>query len=114
MTAAHPALFDAPTRPAGPVRLALDARLAKLDAAGADVPGDLAVLAQSLADRVDAANAGGDRRGYVMLSAEYRAARHDLLEGLADDSAADPLEAALADFRAAQVGNAPGPVPAHQ
>lgn len=108
-----PALFDAPARPAGPVRRALDGRLELLAAAGSDVPLDLAVLAQSLADRVDAANAGGDRRGYVMLSAEYRAARRDLLEGLADDSATDPLEAALADFRAAQAGNPPGPVPSH-
>lgn len=107
-----PALFDVPGRPAGLVRRALDARLDMLRAAGADLPEDLAVVAQALADRVDGANAGGDRRGYVMLSAEYRAARRDLLEGIAQDAGAtDPLTAALADFRAATAGNAQGPVP---
>jgi hypothetical protein len=107
------ALFDLPPRPAGPVRAALDGQLAKLTATGVDVPSDLAVLTRSLADRVDAANAGGERRGYVMLSAEYRAARQDLLEGITTDAGtADPLAAALADFRAATAGHAQGPVPA--
>lgn len=114
MTAAVP-LFDMPDRPrpAGLVRAALDARLDLLRGQGADVPEDLAVVAQALADRVDSANSGGDRRGYVMLSAEYRAARRDLLEGIATDAGtSDPLAAALADFRAATAGNTPGPVPA--
>jgi hypothetical protein len=45
-----------------------------------------------------------------MLSAEYRAARRDLLEGIAaDDGGTDSLEAAIADFRAAQAGHAPQP-----
>ena len=103
-------LFDVPVRPAGKVRASLDARLDKLRAAGSDVPDDLAVVCQALADRVDAANAGGDRRGYVMLSAEYRAARRDLLEGLVSgDGGPDPLEAAWREFSSATAGDAPGP-----
>jgi hypothetical protein len=101
-------LFDVPVRPAGRVRSSLDARLDVLRAGGADVPEDLAVVCQALADRVDAANAGGDRRGYVMLSAEYRAARRDLLEGLVTGGGGpDPLEAAWAEFSAATSGDAP-------
>jgi len=107
-------LFDVPVRPGGRVRVALDARLDVLRTAGADVPEDLAVVCQALADRVDAANSGGDRRGYVMLSAEYRAARRDLLEGLVlpSDGGPDSLESAIAEFRAATSGDGAGPVPA--
>lgn len=107
-------LFDTPARPAGRVRVALDTRLDRLRAAGADVPEDLAVVAQALADRVDAANAGGDRRGYVMLSAEYRAARRDLLEDVTTEAGAnDSLAAAIAEFRDATAGDGAGPVPSH-
>jgi hypothetical protein len=106
-------LWTEPARPHGLVRKALDARIASLRAAGSDLPDDLAVVAQSLADRIDAANAGGDRRGYVMLSAEYRAARRDLLEGVMSvDNGPDPLAAALADFRAATAGHDSEPIPA--
>jgi hypothetical protein len=106
------ALFDAPTRPAGPVRRALAGKLDQLRADGHDLADDLALVTLSLADRIDAANAGGDRRGYVMLSAEYRAARRDLLEGL-DDVGTDPLDAAIAAFRESEGHHPTGPVPTH-
>jgi hypothetical protein len=103
-------LFDVPAPPPGRVRVALDKRLEQLRRDGHEVPEDLAVVAQALATRLDTANAGGARNGYVMLSAEYRAARRDLLEGIAaDDGGTDSLEAAIADFRAAQAGHAPQP-----
>lgn len=100
-------LFEVPGPPPGRVRLALDARVEQLAAAGHELPGDLLAVAQALASRLDAANSGGARNGYVMLSAEYRAARRDLLEGVgADDGGTDSLEQAIADFRAAQAGHA--------
>jgi hypothetical protein len=107
-------LFDVPARPLGQVRAALDAKLDVLRAGGADVPDDLAVVCQALADRVDRANGGDFSRGYVMLSAEYRAARRDLLEGLVlpSDGGPDSLESAIAEFRAATAGDGAGPVPA--
>lgn len=108
------ALFDLPGPPPGLIRRALDKWLDALRADGATVPEDLAICAQMLADRVDQANSGGDRRGYVMLSAEYRAARRDLLEGITTDVGAgpDPLTLALAEFRAATASDTTGPVPA--
>jgi hypothetical protein len=99
-------LFDIPSRPAGPLRRLLATRLESIEAAGHDLPGDLALVALSLADRIDAANAGGDRRGFVMLTAEYRAARRDLLEGF-DDAGTDPLDAAIAAFESADSGSGP-------
>lgn len=82
----------------------LSARLDAVRSQGHDIAEDLALVALSLADRIDAANLAGDRRGFVMLASEYRAARRDLLEGL-DDGDADPLDAALAEFRAAATGD---------
>jgi hypothetical protein len=106
-------LWTEPARPHGLIRRALDAKIALLRDAGNDVPEDLAIVTAALADRIDSANAGGDRRGYVMLSAEYRQARHDLFDGITDNGGGpDPLTVALADFRNAQAGNNPGPVPA--
>lgn len=104
-------LFTLPTAPPGAIRAALDRRLATQPELGDSHP-DLILLARSLAGRLDRMDAGGDRRGYVMLAAEYRAARRDLL---GDGAAAgpDPLDEALAAFRAAQEGNTPGPVPQH-
>lgn len=103
-----PPLWEMPARPAGRMRAALDAMIDLLRTGGADVPEDLAIVAQSLADRIDAANAGGDRRGYVMLTAEYRAARADLLEGVVTSATgSDPLEQAWAEFSAAASGDAP-------
>ena len=95
--------------PVGPLRRLLDARVAELD--GSDLPADLVLVAQSLADRVDAANAVNAYRGFVLLTAEYRAARRDLFEGVATDGADDDLAAALAEFRAAESDHPAGPVP---
>lgn len=105
-------LFAALPGPRGPLRTLLDARVAELRAAGQDLADDLVLVVASLADRIDDANGARAYRGFVMLTAEYRAARRDLLDGL-DDGGADPLEAALVAFRESQAGHAPGPVPAH-
>lgn len=107
-----PALFDVPAPPAGPMRSLLAARIAELRGAGHVIAEDLAVLTLSLADRIDRANAGGDRRGFVMLCAEYRSARRDLFEGLDDANGDDGFESALAAFRATPVDHAGDPGPA--
>lgn len=96
----QPALWEIPApgrRPAGPLRTLLTARIRKATDDGNDVPEDLALVTLSLADRIDLANGGGDRRGFVMLCAEYRAARDQLLGGI-DAAAADPFDAQFADF----------------
>lgn len=106
------ALFDEPARPVGKLRTLIEARCASLRASGHDLDDDLVLVVASLADRIDAANAGGDRRGFVMLTAEYRAARRDLFEGL-DDAGDDGFAAAVASFRAATADDTTGHVPAH-
>lgn len=90
-------------RPAGPLRRLLTARIVKAEADGNDIPADLALVTLSLADRIDVANGGGDRRGFVMLCAEYRAARDQLLGGV-DAAAADPFDAEFAEFVRAEQG----------
>lgn len=92
----------------GPIRSALDGRLAQLE--GRDWEPDLVLLVQILGDRVDQAVAARDRRGFVQLTAEYRAARVDLFG--ADDGGSDALDQAIAAFTAAESGHAPGSVPA--
>ena len=100
-------LFAALPGPRGPLRLLLDARLDELRGQGHELAPDLVLVVASLADRIDDANGARAYRGFVMLTAEYRAARRDLLEGL-DDGGADPLEAALAAFSAAENGHTAG------
>lgn len=102
-------LFTEPAWPSGPIRAALDSRLAELPDATLAHP-DLVILTRSLAGRLDRMDACGERRGYVMLAAEYRAARRDLLPDTI--AGPDPLQAALDDWRAAQASDAEGPVPA--
>ena len=97
-------LFAALPGPAGPLRRLLDERIGELTAAGHVLEQDLALVVRSLADRIDDANAGRAYRGFVMLTAEYRAARRDLFADL-DDGGADPLEAALGAFLAAEAGD---------
>ena len=101
-------LFAALPGPAGPLRRALDERITALE--DQELPADLVLVVRSLADRIDQANAGRMYRGFVMLTAEYRAARRDLFDGFAND-AADPFDAALAEFRAAEERHAAGPLP---
>lgn len=103
------ALFGLDAIPApkhGALRQMLDERVSQLTEQGVDLPGDLVLVVQSLADRIDLANYIRQYRGFVMLTAEYRAARRDLFDGITTE-ADDGLEAALADFRAAQAGDAP-------
>lgn len=75
----------------------LQRRIDQAAADGHELPEDLALVALSLADRIDTANARDERRGFVMLTAEYRAARAQLFDGL-DQAGADPLDAALSEF----------------
>jgi hypothetical protein len=70
------------------------------------------LLTQSLAGRLDRMDACGQRQGYVMVSAEYRAARRDIF-GDGATVGPDPLDEALAAFRAAASGDTQGPVPQH-
>lgn len=94
----------------GALRQMLDERIGQLTEQGVDLPGDLVLVVQSLADRIDWANQMRVTRGYVMLTQEFRAARRDLFENVAD-SADDGLEAALAEFRAATADDAARPGP---
>ena len=103
-------LFAALPGPVGKVRAATDAHVAEL--AGAGLPRELVLVVQALADRIDWANATRQYRGFVMLTAEFRAACRDLFDGR-DDTGPDPIDVALAAFRAAEADDAAGPVPAH-
>lgn len=107
-------LFAALPGRQGPVRRSLDDRVAEVRAGGRILDADLVLVVQSLADRIDDANGARAFRGFVMLTAEYRAARRDLLDVRDDEPAGpDPLEAALAAFNAAEAGHPSGPVPTH-
>jgi len=104
-------LFALLPGPVGQLRATLDALIAERTAAGAELAPDLVLVTESLADRIDAANAVHAYRGLVLLTAEYRAARRDLFESVGD--ADDGLDAALAEFRAAETNHAAGPVPTY-
>lgn len=112
-------LFAALPGPVGPLRAKLDARVAELAADGQDLDPDLVLVVQSLADRIDDANGARAFRGFVMLTAEYRAARRDLFEGVTVDPGPDALDVLFEQFNAAadadpaQVGHAPGSDPAN-
>jgi hypothetical protein len=87
-------LFAALPGPAGPLRRLLDARLA--DEPDADPV--LALVVQSLADRIDWAIGGRQYRGFVMITAEFRAAYRDLLPSApADDTFETLLREIAAD-----------------
>jgi len=104
-------LFAALPGPAGALRKVLDERIAELAGQGVELPADLALVSRSLADRIDSANAARAYRGFVMLTAEYRAARRDLFDGVAG-AEDDGFEEALAAFRATEAGHPTGSVPA--
>jgi phosphate uptake regulator len=91
-------LWDLPAAEPGALRGILTRQIEAATAAGADLPEDLALIALSLADRIDQANVRGERRGFVLLTSEYRQARGDLFAGVAAASDADTFDAALAEF----------------
>ena len=106
-------LFAALPGPTGRFRRAADARLLELAGGGLELDPVLVLLVGSLADRVDTANATRRDRGFVMLSAEFRAAWRDVVGDGAGDDGDDALAAALAEFRAAEADHPAGPVPQH-
>lgn len=99
-------LFGDERFPPGPIRRSLDAKVAAVRAAGAELDDDLAILARSLADRVDAMNATGERRGFVLIASEYRQTRAQLFEAVSSDSGSDGFEEALAAFSATAADDA--------
>jgi hypothetical protein len=106
-------LFAVLPGPAGQLRTLLNAEVATATGAGAVLPADLVLVCAHLADRIDWAVAGRQYRGFVMLTAEYRAARRELFGdlGAADDS--DGFADALAALSAAEAGHTAGPLPGH-
>jgi hypothetical protein len=95
-------LFAALPGPAGEVRQALDARLR--DEPDADPV--LALVVRSLADRLDWAIGGRQYRGFVMITAEFRAAYRDLLPQVPVDDSFEQLLAEIAASSAADAGPA--------
>jgi hypothetical protein len=85
--------------PSGELRRRLTARIERARADGHDIPVDLELVTLALADHIDRATARGERRGFVMLTAEYRSCRDQLFAG-ADADGTDPLDTAMADFLA--------------
>lgn len=92
-------LFAALPGPAGPLRVALDARLAQFP----DADPVLALVTRSLADRIDWAIGGRQYRGFVMITAEFRAAYRDLLPQVPPD---DTFEALLREIATDDNGGA--------
>ncbi len=90
-------LWETPAPAAGPLRRILSGQIDAARQGGADLPDDLALIALSLADRIDYANAHHERRGFVMLTAEYRQARDQLFAGVGAGDG-DGFDAALAEF----------------
>ena len=95
-------LFAALPGPAGPLRQLLDQRLA--DEPDADPV--LALVVRSLADRLDWAIGGRQYRGFVMITAEFRAAYRDLLPQVPVDDSFEQLLAEIAASSAADAGPA--------
>jgi len=86
-------LFAALPGPAGPLRRLLDAKLAEVGDAADPV---LAMVVRSLADRIDWAIGGRQYRGFVMITAEFRAAYRELVPTVVADDAFDQLIAEIA------------------
>lgn len=103
-------LFAVLPGPAGPLRTLFDAEVAK---AGPDLPADLVLVVAHLADRIDWAVGGRQYRGFVMLTAEYRAARRDLFGDLGAGVDDDGFAEALAALSAAEAGHREGFHPGH-
>jgi hypothetical protein len=86
-------LFAALPGPAGPLRRALDAKLAEIGDAADPV---LTLVVQSLADRIDWAIGGRQYRGFVMITAEFRAAYRELVPAVVADDSFEQLIAEIA------------------
>lgn len=93
-------LWDYPPVPAGrgPLRTKLTEQVAAAEAAGQVPAPDLVLVAGALADAIDDAIARRVRRGFVLLTSEYRAARAQLFDGL--PAGADGFDDAFATFLA--------------
>jgi hypothetical protein len=92
-------LFAALPGPAGALRQLLDARIGEQS----DADPVLALVVRSLADRIDWAIGGRQFRGFVMLTAEFRAAYRELLPAAAVD---DTFETLLREIAADDHGGA--------
>ena len=102
-------LFAVLPGPAGPVRTLLADRLAAEPAADPV----LALVVSHLADRIDWAVGGRQYRGFVMLTAEFRAAYRDLFGDVGGDDGDDGFAEALAALSAAEAQHGPGPGPGY-
>jgi hypothetical protein len=80
-------LFAALPGPAGPLRRLLDVKLAVVG----DADPVLALVVRSLADRIDWAIGGRQYRGFVMITAEFRAAYRELVPTVVADDSFDQL-----------------------
>ena len=95
-------LFAALPGPAGPLRQLLDARLR--DEPDADPV--LALVVRSLADRIDWAIAGRQYRGFVMITAEFRAAYRELVPSVVPDDTFEALLREIGDAASDDAGAA--------
>jgi hypothetical protein len=86
-------LFAALPGPAGPLRTLLDAKLAE----DSDADPVLALVVRSLADRIDWAIGGRQYRGFVMITAEFRAAYRELMPQIVADDSFEELLRGIAD-----------------
>lgn len=80
-------LFAALPGPAGPLRRLLDVKIAEVG----DADPVLAMVVRSLADRIDWAIGGRQYRGFVMITAEFRAAYRELVPTVVADDSFDKL-----------------------
>ena len=85
-------LFAVLPGPAGQLRTLLDAECTAAAAAGAVLPADLVLVVAHLADRIDWAVGGRQYRGFVMITAVFRAAYRELVPTVAADDTFAPLE----------------------
>ena len=86
-------LFAALPGPAGPLRTLLETRLSQ----DPDLDPVLAMVVRSLADRIDWAIGGRQYRGFVMITAEFRAAYRELMPVAAADDTFELLLREIAD-----------------
>jgi hypothetical protein len=102
-------LFAVLPGPTGPVRAALDAKVDEL--AGLDPV--LTLVCRALADRIDWAIGGRQYRGFVMITAEFRAAYRDLIGEHGADTGPDEFDRLVASLDSAEAGHRADPGPGH-